>query len=73
MKKTLLSLAIASLAAGQSVCAAVEKVYNEPDSVYIFSYAHPEDEGRSGLKFACLLYTSPSPRDKRQSRMPSSA
>ena len=25
-----------------------------------------------GLK-ACLLYTSPSPRDKRQSRMPSSA
>lgn len=52
MKKTLLSLAIASLAAGQSVCAAVEKVYNEPDSVYIFSYAHPEDEGRSGLKFA---------------------
>ena len=52
MKKTLLSLAIASLAAGQSVCAAVEKVYNEPDSVYIFSYAHPEDEGSSGLKFA---------------------
>ena len=30
----------------------MEKVYNEPDSVYIFSYAHPEDEGRSGLKFA---------------------
>ena len=25
------------------------------------------------LKFTCLLYTSPSPRDKRQSRMPSSA
>ena len=24
-------------------------------------------------KFSCLLYTSPSPRDKRQSRMPSSA
>ena len=27
---------------------------------------------RSAFKF-CLLYTSPSPRDKRQSRMPSSA
>ena len=27
-------------------------------------------EGRSN---GCLLYTSPSPRDKRQSRMPSSA
>ena len=24
-------------------------------------------------KYVCLLYTSPSPRDKRQSRMPSSA
>ena len=26
-----------------------------------------------GLSSDCLLYTSPSPRDKRQSRMPSSA
>ena len=26
-----------------------------------------------GLYDGCLLYTSPSPRDKRQSRMPSSA
>ena len=26
-----------------------------------------------GKLFTCLLYTSPSPRDKRQSRMPSSA
>ena len=26
-----------------------------------------------GYPFICLLYTSPSPRDKRQSRMPSSA
>ena len=25
------------------------------------------------LTYSCLLYTSPSPRDKRQSRMPSSA
>ena len=28
---------------------------------------------RKGDGEACLLYTSPSPRDKRQSRMPSSA
>ena len=27
----------------------------------------------SGASTGCLLYTSPSPRDKRQSRMPSSA
>ena len=26
-----------------------------------------------GIFYSCLLYTSPSPRDKRQSRMPSSA
>ena len=26
-----------------------------------------------GQSYLCLLYTSPSPRDKRQSRMPSSA
>ena len=26
-----------------------------------------------GAQYTCLLYTSPSPRDKRQSRMPSSA
>ena len=26
-----------------------------------------------GAEYVCLLYTSPSPRDKRQSRMPSSA
>ena len=29
--------------------------------------------GPYGLAKTCLLYTSPSPRDKRQSRMPSSA
>ena len=28
---------------------------------------------RQGCTASCLLYTSPSPRDKRQSRMPSSA
>ena len=33
-----------------------------------------QDEGQIGALFmGCLLYTSPSPRDKRQSRMPSSA
>ena len=30
-------------------------------------------QGGRGQAFTCLLYTSPSPRDKRQSRMPSSA
>ena len=30
-------------------------------------------KGTTGHAEVCLLYTSPSPRDKRQSRMPSSA
>ena len=34
--------------------------------------AYDEIDGAPEEK-ACLLYTSPSPRDKRQSRMPSSA
>ena len=33
----------------------------------------PEQLGDDEIASACLLYTSPSPRDKRQSRMPSSA
>ena len=32
-----------------------------------------EVHGTFGAYDICLLYTSPSPRDKRQSRMPSSA
>ena len=33
----------------------------------------PTNEFFPGKVTSCLLYTSPSPRDKRQSRMPSSA
>ena len=32
-----------------------------------------DEQGQRRQRQACLLYTSPSPRDKRQSRMPSSA
>ena len=35
--------------------------------------AHSVGDMRSLIRSVCLLYTSPSPRDKRQSRMPSSA
>ena len=34
---------------------------------------HKHTRTAAGLFDVCLLYTSPSPRDKRQSRMPSSA
>ena len=39
---------------------------------YIAPGSRTNKSGR-GKDSACLLYTSPSPRDKRQSRMPSSA
>ena len=45
---------------------AYEKIEMPP--IVIFKYKMP-----NGGYCACLLYTSPSPRDKRQSRMPSSA
>ena len=35
--------------------------------------AHTENTLHAAISNDCLLYTSPSPRDKRQSRMPSSA
>ena len=34
------------------VSAHVQEVMNEPDSVYLFSYATVKDAGRSGLKLA---------------------
>ena len=33
----------------------------------------PAEEKKVNLQITCLLYTSPSPRDMRRSRMPSSA
>ena len=42
-----------------------------PDGSYLGSLGN--EKINSVLSRDCLLYTSPSPRDKRQSRMPSSA
>ena len=42
-------------------------------AVVIVSIASSGWKMSQGLGYTCLLYTSPSPRDKRQSRMPSSA
>ena len=49
-------------------------VGDEKQSIYSFQGAEPERFLTEIRKHSgCLLYTSPSPRDKRQSRMPSSA
>ena len=50
--------------------------WNPKMSKYIYcarNGVHIIDLVKTALCMNCLLYTSPSPRDKRQSRMPSSA
>ena len=47
--------------------------YVEHNNTIIFSLPGVPSELKAMAKETCLLYTSPSPRDKRQSRMPSSA
>ena len=43
-------------------------VNESANEINIDLYVNPDDIGR-----VCLLYTSPSPRDRQKSRMPSSA
>ena len=51
----------------------VEKIFSEcPDITAVIQFAAYKAVGESVSK-PCLLYTSPSPRDQRGSRMPSSA
>ena len=53
-------------AAERNLVAFGDSVLADPDAGSYFAHRYDPSKG-------CLLYTSPSPRDKRQSRMPSSA
>ena len=56
--------------------AAASEVINNAADVNGFELEtvhYVDDDTKVILNWGCLLYTSPSPRDKRQSRMPSSA
>ena len=59
----------------ESACKKLVEVYGYPEEITAFRYDHAYMV--RGLvvdkKRGCLLYTSPSPRDQRGSRMPSSA
>ena len=57
---------IVTVARGTSDCAALYSSYIFAKYLGLPTYSMPPS-------IICLLYTSPSPRDKRQSRMPSSA
>ena len=64
---------IAPIGGGGMVSGTCLTVSNLAPDTAIYA-AEPEQADDSYRSFkACLLYTSPSPRDKRQSRMPSSA
>ena len=64
-------------------CSSTEEVDQSIDLIVPSGNTNSDAEEAAGLPSAivkgnddiidCLLYTSPSPRDKRQSRMPSSA
>ena len=45
----------------------------EGDQAKVIENSEGKRTTPSVVAYGCLLYTSPSPRDKRQSRMPSSA
>ena len=47
--------------------------FENPESDKVMLYSHGNCASISLITESCLLYTSPSPRDQRGSRMPSSA
>ena len=47
--------------------------FNSASSSTFLPMISVEDRWSTELEFSCLLYTSPSPRDRQKSRMPSSA
>ena len=53
------------------------KIFNKIDLYSCFAFGDesilPLNADRNGEQYTCLLYTSPSPRDRTRSRMPSSA
>ena len=56
----------------------LDEILARLESVGLFAAAHKctffsREIVRRGKVYSCLLYTSPSPRDRQKSRMPSSA
>ena len=69
----LLGLGIAILLNSATLLADAEKLPDGASRSVSLAFWKPIEASASALGLTCLLYTSPSPRDKRQSRMPSSA
>ena len=55
---------------GHEIMEILDNLHSKGNTIILVTH---EDDIAKRAKRTCLLYTSPSPRDKRQSRMPSSA
>ena len=69
----LLSVTLADMVRREQLHVAKLHVLNENLENLVQERTREIEQKAGALEQACLLYTSPSPRDKRQSRMPSSA
>ena len=49
------------------------ELYQGETSTVTMEIVHAESAANATMTYTCLLYTSPSPRDRQKSRMPSSA
>ena len=58
---------------GESGMSVLERLNKTPELQKIAVVVYSGSESPTNMSKACLLYTSPSPRDQRGSRMPSSA
>ena len=81
MPKRVLQGVVTSDSNAQTVTVSVERRFKHPvmqKTIRKSKKYRAHDENNTfkvgdAVRIICLLYTSPSPRDKRQSRMPSSA
>ena len=57
----------------EAVCEAMSEEMRNDESIFLMGEEVAEYNGAYKASKGCLLYTSPSPRDVEESRMPSSA
>ena len=74
MNKILVEVSIGELLDKISILEIKQEKIKEPEKLKFINNEHSilEDQFKKSVK-SCLLYTSPSPRDPKTSRMPSSA
>ena len=67
-----MTVKLAILKSGESIISNIKELISE-EKVVGYLFENPCVVGYDDSIYLCLLYTSPSPRDVEESRMPSSA